>query len=291
MPLPRTAVATAAVTVAAAAAVLTAPAALGAPAPAAAQSRDAPIPHDVGQSVNPSFEGWYPNDDGTFTFSFGYFNRNYEETLDIPVGPDNRFEPGPADRGQPTHLLPRRQTGVFTVTVPADFGDRTLTWSLTAAGEAFAVPGHLRAEWRIDALQEVTSGNRPPVLSFDPDGPASGFGQGPTGVRQSLEAAAGEPVTVTLWARDDGVKKRPSARPPVLGIAWSKFRGPGAVAFMDARPETGEDGRTTTTVTFSEPGEYVLRALTWDDSGGQGPIMAGGFQCCWTNAYVDVRIE
>ena len=26
---------------------------------------------------------------------FGYLNRNYEEALHIPVGPDNLFEPGP----------------------------------------------------------------------------------------------------------------------------------------------------------------------------------------------------
>ena len=135
-------------------------------APVAAQSRDAPIPHDTGQSINPVFEGWYPNDDGTFTLSFGYFNRNYETALDIPVGPHNRFEPGPADRGQPTHLLPRRQTGIFTVVVPADFSNQTLSWSLTAGGETHAVPGHIRPEWQIDAMHEVTSGNHPPVVTF-----------------------------------------------------------------------------------------------------------------------------
>ena len=131
---------------------------LVAPPEAGAQSRDAPIPHDVGgfggvfldgQSVNPAFEGWYPNDDGTFTLSFGYFNRNYAQALDIPVGAANRFEPGPADRGQPTHFLPRRRTGIFTVTVPDDFGDGTLTWSVTAGGETFSVLGHLRPEWEM----------------------------------------------------------------------------------------------------------------------------------------------
>ena len=90
--------------------------------------------------MSPSYEGWYPNADGTFSLSFGYFNRNYEERLDIPVGPDNRIEPGPANRGQPTHFLPRRQTGVLAVVVPADFGDRQLTWILTANGETVASP-------------------------------------------------------------------------------------------------------------------------------------------------------
>ena len=51
---------------------------------------DAPLPHAIGQSVSPSFEGWYANPDGTRSLVFGYFNRNYEERLDIPVGPSNR---------------------------------------------------------------------------------------------------------------------------------------------------------------------------------------------------------
>ncbi len=255
--------------------------------PAAAQSRDAPIPHDAGRSVNPVFEGWFPNEDGTYTLSFGYFNRNSETALDIPIGPDNRFEPGPTDRGQPTYLLPRRQTGIFIVIVPADFGNQTLTWSLTAGGETYAVPGHIRTEWQIDALHEVTSDNRPPVLSFD--GGASG--QGPTGVRQARKATVGRPLVLTVTATDDGVMKHPTGRPPVLGLVWSRYRGPGEVTFAEPSPEVGGGNRATTTVTFGAPGDYVLRLLAWDDSGGQGAIMAGGFQCCWTNAYVDVLVE
>ncbi len=251
------------------------------------QSRDAPIPHDVGQSVSPVFEGWFPNDDGTYTLSFGYFNRNYGATLDIPIGPDNRFEPGEADRGQPTHLLPRRHTGIFTVIVPADFGSQALTWSLTAGGETYSVTGHIRPEWQIDALHEVTSDNRPPVVSF----PGGASGQGPTGTRQMREATLGRRLTLTITATDDGVMKRPTGRPPVLGLAWSKYRGPGTVTFGEPSPEVGDDDRATTTATFTAPGDYVLRLLAWDDSGGQGAIMAGGFQCCWTNAYVEVRVE
>lgn len=265
---------------------------LATPLAADGQSRDAPIPHDVGQSASPAFEGWYPNDDGTFSLSFGYFNRNYEQTLDVPIGPDNHFTPGAEDRGQPTHLLPRRQTGVFTVVVPADFGDRTLTWSLTAGGETFAVPGHLRPEWRIDALEEVTSGNRPPELSFDVADGEPPLGQGPGGVRQSLTATAGAPMTLTIRVEDDRVQKQSlQGRPTRMGLVWSKYRGPGSVEIADPAPRIPENGLTTTSVTFGAPGDYVLRALAWDDSGGQGTIMAGGFQCCWTNAYVDVRVE
>ena len=261
----------------------------GAVAAAWAQARDAPIPHAVGQSISPVYEGWFENPDGTFSLSFGYFNRNYEQRLDIPVGADNRFEPGPADRGQPTHFLTRRHTGIFTVVVPADFGERKLVWSVTANGATFTVSGHLRAEWQIDVLREVTSGNTPPEVRFAPDEKP---GQGPSGVRARREARAGVPLELALWAVDDGIRTFVrSARPPAVGLVWSKFRGPGAVGFGAAAPKLDEGGRAATTATFETPGDYVLRGLVWDDSGPQGPIMAGGFQCCWTNAYVDVRVQ
>src|SRR6266700_2134269 len=81
---------------------------------------------DSGQSITGAFEGWYANADGSFTLLVGYFNRNQKEILDIPVGPNNRIEPGGPDQGQPTHFLPRRQWGVFTITVPKDVGDKKL---------------------------------------------------------------------------------------------------------------------------------------------------------------------
>ena len=251
---------------------------------------DAPIPHAIGQSVSASFEGWYPNPDGTRSLVFGYFNRNYDEHLDLPIGPDNRFEPGPADRGQPTYFHPRRQTGVFAVVVPADFGNQRLTWSLTAYGQTIAIPGHVRLEWEITALEEITSGNTPPVLRFG--GPDAAPGQGPLGVRSALTAAVSTPVEVTVWAADDGVRKSWAAqRPARFGLVWSKYGGPGDVTFSNATPAVDETGKATTTATFSEPGEYVLRVLAWDDSGGQSAIMAGGFFCCWTNGYVTVQVD
>ncbi len=251
---------------------------------------DAPIPHTFGQSVSASYEGWYTNPDGTYSLAFGYFNRNYDEHLDIPVGPDNRFEPGPADRGQPTHFYPRRQTGVFAVVVPADFGDQRLIWTLTAHGVTIAIPGHLRPEWEITALEELTSGNTPPVIRFG--GPEGAPGQGPLGVRSELTAAVSAPTPIMVWATDDGVRKaRSAARPARFGVVWSKFRGTGTVTFDNTTPSIDEIGKAVTTATFSEPGEYVLRVLAWDDSGGQSAIMAGGFFCCWTNGFVTVQVQ
>src|SRR5580765_5000171 len=84
-----------------------------------------------GQNVVPYFEGWIRNADGTFDLVFGYFNRNWQEELAIPAGPENVVEPGPPDRGQPTYFLPRRQGWVFRIRVPKDFGKQVLTWTLT----------------------------------------------------------------------------------------------------------------------------------------------------------------
>jgi hypothetical protein len=248
----------------------------------------APIPHDSGQGVAPAFEGWYRNPDGTFSLSFGYFNRNYREALDIPIGPNNRFDPAPDDQGQPTHFLPRRQTGVFTVVVPKDFGTRKLTWTIVAHGQSNSVPGHLRPEWEIDALKETTSGNTPPAIAFEANGKT---GQGPGGPTTTATVMPGQPATLTVWATDDNVRKREAEgrAGPAVGVIWSKYRGQGTVTFDPADPKI-QDGKATTTASFGSPGEYVLRVLAWDASGSQGTIMAGGFQCCWTNGYVRINV-
>ena len=100
------------------------------------------IRYDRGQNVAPVYEGWIQNADGTFTMVFGYMNRNWEEGLDIPVGPDNRIEPGGPDYGQPTYFYPRRNRFVFRVPVPDGFEvDDEMVWTLTVNGvtdQAFA---------------------------------------------------------------------------------------------------------------------------------------------------------
>src|SRR5262245_34094922 len=78
--------------------------------------------HESGASVTGAFEGWFQNPDGSYSLLLGYYNRNQRQELDIPIGPDNRMEPGGPDRGQPTHFLPGRQWGLFVVNVPAGFG-------------------------------------------------------------------------------------------------------------------------------------------------------------------------
>lgn len=61
------------------------------PGSATAQMR---FTYSKGQTVSPAFEGWEPNKDGSFTLYFGYMNPNWEQEFDVPIGPDNHFEPG-----------------------------------------------------------------------------------------------------------------------------------------------------------------------------------------------------
>ena len=256
--------------------------------PAAGQLPLAPV-GTHGQTVTPVYEGWYPNPDGTISVSWGYFNRNSEERVRIPIGPDNRIEPGGPDRGQPTHFLPRRQRGVFTVVVPGDFGDREVFWTINFRGDTQTIPGHLHRDWLLDALGGNTDGDTPPAVRFAEDGRAF---RGPGGPPHGpLAATVGAPLPLVVWATDDGVTRRAREEgdepPPLVRLSWRLHQGPGEVAFADPEIEIAEDGpeRAETTATFSAPGEYVLRAFANDRSGG------GGSQCCWTNAFVRVTVS
>src|SRR5215813_7553000 len=125
---------------------------------------------EYGNSVTPAYEGWFPNADGTFSILFGYYNRNIKQELDIPVGPDNRIEPGGPDRGQPTHFLTGRNWGVFTITVPKDFGSTRIIWSITANGVTTQVPASLAPLWEVAPFRDA-NGNTPPWIGFDAGGP------------------------------------------------------------------------------------------------------------------------
>ena len=127
-------------------------------------------PRAFGQSITGAFEGWYQNPDGTFSLLMGYFNRNSGETLEIPVGPNNRIEPGAADQGQPTTFFPRRQWGIFRIVVPKDFGTKKLTWTIVANGQTTSIPMSLNPLWVVEPFKDAGNGNTPPVLKFEPNG-------------------------------------------------------------------------------------------------------------------------
>src|SRR5437588_11953330 len=121
--------------------------------------------HESGQSITGAFEGWFKNPDGTVSLLAGYFNRNLKQAMDIPIGPNNRIEPGGPDQGQPTHFLPGRQWGVFTITAPKDLGDQKLTWTLVANGKTTVIPLNLNPLWELAPFWDA-SGNQPPFIGF-----------------------------------------------------------------------------------------------------------------------------
>lgn len=253
-------------------------------------------PHDSGQSVTAAYEGWFANADGTFSLLFGYYNRNNKQELDIPVGPENQIEPGGPDQGQPTHFLTRRQWGVFTVTVPKDFGSKKVVWKIVANGKSTEVPAGLDTLYELSPFKDATD-NMPPFIGFAEAGP---FVQGPRGHSTTLSTTLPNPVALNLWVADDANSIPGATKPktPAVTLTWSKYRGPGMVTFANdkpavedatfkAPPKTAFTGKAATTASFSEPGEYVLRVMAndWSGEGGRG------FQCCWSNAQVKVSVK
>lgn len=262
-----------------------------------------------GLPVSPFFEGWYENPDGSYTFSFGYFNRNREEALQLPLGPDNYIEPARFDGSQPTVFAPGRGTGVFTVRVNREFvrdGGRVV-WTLRTPGSsAHAVPGKVGVEAYRLHHQPMAMGSLPPRLQLQPDGPAlwgamsiagdarstgawsdGGDAVGSLGNPLLSTATVGTPLSLTAWIAD---RLTPDAeREPVRGGAtWFIHQGPAVPTFSENRPELDADGRTVTTVTFIEPGEYLLR-IRADNFNPVDSTPAD--QCCWTNGYIEVTVS
>lgn len=250
----------------------------------AAQSSTAQT-YTRGQHVEPAFEGWRPNNDGTFNMMFGYMNENWEEAPDVPVGENNSFSPGDMDRGQPTHFLPRRNRFTFEVTVPADWGDRELVWTLIVNGVERRAYATLRQDYLVDnmviasetgSLGAGTSSpesraNVPPVVTVQGD--------------NIRVAQVGEPLNLRAQVSDDGlpeptdpveevrrfaefaggalalalitpeiIMERRVMSPPVkvtvdkvngLYYSWNKWRGPGDVAFDRHQVKVWEDTRTS----------------------------------------------
>jgi hypothetical protein len=264
------------------------------------------------EAIFPVLEGWGPHKDGSTVILLGYYNRNRASSYDIPIGPDNRIEPGGPDYGQPTHFEPSQQHGVFTIKVPSTFGTSKLTWTLKVNGQESKVTFWLNPPYWVDFFKNAASGNEPPVVRFAPDGPA--LTGPPMGFAQTLQAAVTQPLTLRLWASDvAGPREGPDAElaeirrrtnpvvDPVAIVGDSVFGGAARRAAPAARADVLAAARVpvvtkgdpaavveaSTTATFTVPGEYVLRAQISDESGESG----GGDQCCWTTAHVKVTVK
>lgn len=273
---------------------------VGAPALVNAQLEQLPymLKYNKGQNIQPIFQGWSRNPDGSFEMHLGYLNRNYLEELHVPIGPDNNIEPGGPDQGQPTYFYTRAHRQIFSVTVPADWGDKELIWSLTVRGKTEQAVGWLQPEWEIDAetggraVGDEWRRNQKPTIALEV--PSS--------------ASVDTPITLTAMVTDDGLPTPRGQRqlqrnravgqeiPPILvppegapeppknvpflnvnnrgsqeredppdglSVSYIVWRGPAAVIF-EPTYATVEEGTAATKATFTVPGTYVLQAASHD---------------------------
>jgi hypothetical protein len=225
------------------------------------------LSYNKGQNVSPAFEGWETSADGVSSFLFGYMNANWEEEVDVPIGPANSFDMLGADLGQPTHFLPRRNRFVFKVPVPKDFGNKELVWTLTSHGVTEKAYASLRQDYFIDnvviasetgALGPGSSSpamraNKPPVINIEGE--------------KTRQARVGQPVQLVAMVTDDGIPKAPGQGAPMpnpaaiarrtlmppqritvgkslgLHLSWFVFRGAGNVTFDPLQIKPWEDTR------------------------------------------------
>ncbi len=227
-----------------------------------------------GQFIEPAYEGWRQQEDGSYIFIFGYQNENWEEELNIPVGANNSFSPGLEDRGQPTHFLPRRNRFTFEVPVPADWGNKELAWTVTVNGVTKIAYATLARDYVIDnvviasetgSLGAGTSSpesrsNLPPLVTVQGDR---------VGEQIVRTVRVGEPLNLLAHVDDDGLPKprapgvnavtpatelerylRPPTRVTVgktngLFLSWNIYRGEGNATFDPPLPKPWEDTRTS----------------------------------------------
>ena len=250
-----------------------------------------------GQNIAPVYEGWEPNPDGSFNLVFGYLNRNWEEEIDLPIGPGNTVDPGGPDQGQPSHFLPRRSRFVFRIRVPKDFGTKELVWTLTSHGKTERAYGTLKPDYVIDDTVVMANVGAGGQLGTTPDLAGNKRPRLELSGEKSRSAKVGEPITFTAVATDDG---KPRVRPMAavvggnrtlpnsatgLRLSWFVYRGANEVAFdppqtkvwEDTRdggnspwsagwrtPAVPPDGSWVVRATFNTPGTYVLRCLAHD---------------------------
>ena len=295
--------------------------------PFARQALPLEPPKDAGMGVTPAFEGWYQNEDGSYTILVGFFNRNAKETFDIPIGPNNRIEPGGPDMGQPTYFGVRRNWGVFTIKVPKDFGNtKRYTWTIVANGKTASVPVGLVKGYQVEPYRDAAMGNQPPKIRFEEKGKE--FAGPPAGIAVTYTANVGQPLTLTAFVVDPQSKEEEEAErvaaaargargagragaagagrgaagrggrgadadsefapAPPLRLSWHKFRGPGSVSFAEASPKVDiAGGGKATTTATFSAPGEYIIRAQVNDRTGDG---GGGFQCCWTNAHVKVTV-
>ena len=236
------------------------------------------LSYSSGQNVSPAYEGWEIGTDGQKYFVFGYMNRNWQEEIDVPVGPENGFNIGGVDQGQPTHFLPRRNRFIFRVPVPVGFSDKDeLIWTLTTQGKTEKAYASLRLDYQIDDVVRASETGALGAGSSSPEIRSNKPPQIEVQGRKTLTARVGETVQLTAAVTDDGIPKRRGAgvagaavantgsrqitqdtrinramQPPArvtvgknvgLHVSWYVYRGKGPVTFSPEQIMSWEDTR------------------------------------------------
>ena len=220
-----------------------------------------------GEPIYPAFEGWRPNSDGTFSFMFGYMNANWEEAPVIEIGENNFFAPGGLDRGQPTNFLPRRNRFTFEVTVPSDWGERELVWTLNFNGVEAHAFATLKGDYLVDNMVIASETGS---LGIGKSSPESRANVPPVLTIQGADvrtAKVGEAITLRTLLEDDGLPRsrarstrserallrsmfRAPQKPTVNKInalyqSWNVYRGQGKVTFDPPQTKVWEDTRVS----------------------------------------------
>lgn len=262
-------------------------------------------PRQFGTSITASFDGWFVNPDKTNSFLVGYMNRNLKQEVDVPIGPNNRIEPGGPDMGQPTHFLPGRQTGVFQVPAPKGWTgpEQRYTWTLVVNGVTLSIPLRMHVDYNISPFKQAAPENTPPILRLFAENAPEIAGPIANGLKPAATktTSVATPLELPVWAQDDalyssGTNAPMRNPPPPVELHWVKYRGPGDVTFENNNPKMETfaggnvsqlyKGKGVTKAKFSQPGDYMLH-LTGNDYSGDG---GGGEACCWTTAIVKVTV-
>jgi len=201
----------------------------------------------TGQNVVPAYEGWELNPDGSFNLVFGYFNRNWEEELDVPIGPNNNIEPGGPDQDSRPTFYPDAIGSSSGFASPRISDKKELVWTLSTQGKTERAYGTLKPDYFIDDIviqnnngaggagggRPDTIGNKAPALKVEGD--------------MTRHVSVGQPVALTAFASDDDKPRRRPMPPPLsplnrsnrgtpdsatgLRLSWFVYRGAGKVTF------------------------------------------------------------
>ena len=162
-------------------------------------------------------------------------------------------------------------------------------------GQAFSVPGRSRTGAYSAAVADGDGidSAAPPLQAERPGRPRSDGNQ-----RRPAAGVSRRSRSRSRSSIDDDSKRerrshaRQGARTGAPGaerdLVQALGPGPGGVQQRRRTASRNSRARSTTTATFKQPGDYVIRGRV--DNFGRVDTSAGN-QCCWTNGYVKVTVK